>query len=317
MTERKLIFVGGTAFSGSTFFDMTLGNDPAGFSTGEVNALIHPYRAHHIDPICGCGEINCNFWSQVRAAGKQNLYNKIFELKPEVRFIIDSSKDPFWINYQSKLLRKSGIETKHIVIWKTPLEYAHSLKKRGKGYDKWESSWINYFRLYTTKIADWRSVPYSDYTRDPAVLENICCYLGIPYFEGKEKFWHKKHHLLFGNESARVHLQDQSSAANFEERTNNNRTAVTQELRTIYYKQINDPQLEELVALRIKKSGYLQGIMKMLTLHDVRNDLISDEGPNIKMRAPEVQARWLKNSFARSLGYLRYARSSQIQPPHK
>ena len=58
---KKVIFIGGTSYSGSTFFDMILANDPKGFSCGEVNALFNPYRPHHTDPLCGCGDINCDF----------------------------------------------------------------------------------------------------------------------------------------------------------------------------------------------------------------------------------------------------------------
>ena len=44
---KQVIFVGSTSYSGSTFFDMTLGNDPTGFSCGEVYAFFHPFRPHH------------------------------------------------------------------------------------------------------------------------------------------------------------------------------------------------------------------------------------------------------------------------------
>lgn len=307
MTEKKVIFVGGTAYSGSTFFDMTLGNDPAGFSIGEVYALFRPYRAHHVNPVCGCGDQACDFWSQLLAGGEQNLYQTIFQMKPEVSFIVDSSKDPFWISRQTQYLKDGGIETKNIVIWKTPLELAHSYKKRGQ-IDAWERSWVNYFRLYHTKVRGWRSVPYADYARDPAVLESICRYLDIPYFVGKEEFWLKKHHLLFGNESARVHLQRQENNAGRQE-TFDDGQAGAKELRTVYYKPVDDPELEELVAGRVNESATIQDIVQLLTARDVRNDTVgTDEAPGIRMDYSNVQLRKLKQSVTRGIGRLRYVR---------
>ena len=47
-SERMVIFVGGTSFSGSTLVDMMLANDPAGLSCGEVYAIFYPYRRHHL-----------------------------------------------------------------------------------------------------------------------------------------------------------------------------------------------------------------------------------------------------------------------------
>ncbi|MHC4179030.1 MAG: hypothetical protein ACYSWU_16065, partial [Planctomycetota bacterium] len=120
MAHKTVIFVGGTSYSGSTFFDMTLANDPEGFSCGEVSALFFPYRPHHIEPDCGCSDSDCSIWRRLLGNGYADFFPAIFERLPEVDFIVDSSKDVFWIAKQLKALRKHGIRAKHVLIWKDP-----------------------------------------------------------------------------------------------------------------------------------------------------------------------------------------------------
>jgi hypothetical protein len=288
---------------------MTLANDPGGFSAGEIYALFNPYRSHHVNPLCGCGDPTCQIWPMVLANGPQRLYETLFDLNPEADFIVDSSKDPFWIRRQQELLASSGIETKNIVIWKTPLELASSFKKRGQ-LSRWGPNWVNYFRLYHTLVDEWRSIPYADYTNDPAVLESICHHLGIPYFAGKEEFWRKEHHLLFGNESALVHLQGTSDQPDEREQDHGLvQDDATQDLRTVYYNTVDDPELERLVAQWSDNSPYLQGLVNLLGDRDVRNDgIITAEYPELKMSTSEVQLRRLRQSLHRRIGRFRYAR---------
>ncbi len=66
---------------------------------------------------------------------------------PEVEFIVDSSKDPFWIRSQSENLRRKGIQAKNILIWKTPLEFAYSCQRRDH-FEDWDGRWIDYHRRY-------------------------------------------------------------------------------------------------------------------------------------------------------------------------
>lgn len=203
--SRKVIFVGGTAYSGSTFLDMTLANSPQGFSCGEVNAFFFPYRAHHLDPPCGCKNDNCELWKILRSVGVSRFYEKIFELFPKVRFIVDSSKDPLWIYDRSNDLRKSGLGVENVLIWKTPQEYYQSCAKRGEE-GGWKRRWVNYHRFYFRMVQNWYGVRYADIGVSDEILSALCQRLAIPYFEGKRNYWEKEHHTLFGNTSAKVHL---------------------------------------------------------------------------------------------------------------
>lgn len=210
--RKKVIFVGGTAYSGSTFFDMMLANDPHGFSCGEVHAFFRPFRPHHRHPPCGCEDPGCTLWDDIRKNGEARLYQSIFERQPETRFIVDSSKSLPWITRQTGRLERSGIDVRHILIWKSPAQIAHSFSKRGKGR-QWIRSWVNYHRLYFRLVANFRAVPYDALVSDDSVLEQACMFLGIDCFPGKIDYWNKRHHTLFGNTSARIHTREADSGS--------------------------------------------------------------------------------------------------------
>lgn len=308
---KKVIFVGGTAFSGSTFFGMTLGNDPRGFSCGEVRNFLNPTRPHHMTLPCGCGQKDCKIWEQIKNKGQERLYDTIFERFPEVDFIVDSSKSPFWIRSQRERLFKKGIQTKSILIWKTPLELAHSYQKRGH-LQAWERSWVNYHRLFYTLVSDWRAVNYQQYTNNGTVLRKACRYLEIPYFLGKERFWEKAHHVLGGNHSARVHLYSANS-----EGYRRAKSKVLQEAtkyvkathRSIYYRQVVDESLARSVEQKIGDSKHIAGILELLSAYDVANEIVTQhEWQMLEMPGPVVWARKIRQTIQLQAGRIRYAR---------
>lgn len=237
---KTVIFVGGTSYSGSTFFDMILANDPRGFSCGEIHALFHPYRPHHDDPECGCGNTDCDIWRHAHAAGEEHVYEYLFERFAYLEFLVDSSKNPFWIERQTQRLRHRGMAVRNILIWKTPEEMFHSCRKRGIALD-WSRKWINYHRLYWSLIPDFRAYAYSDLAKNPESVEAVCKYLGIEYFAGKESYWEKEHHTVFGNTSAKIHTRTHSDRqyerdlAELSAKTREDAANISGRGRTIYY----------------------------------------------------------------------------------
>ncbi len=302
----KVIFVGGTAYSGSTLLDMTLANDPKAFSCGEVHALFRPFRPHHIRPLCGCENKDCEIWPTALAAGEEHLYETLFSLHPDLEFIVDSSKDPFWIARQSERLEQQGIETRQILIWKTPLELASSFKKRNQA-QAWERNWVNYHRLYQTMVDDWRSIPYSEYTRDSALLERICSELDIAYFPDKRAYWQKTHHLLFGNRSARIHLGSDAEKMKTEPDSPAVLLADTITHQSIYYQPVEDLELEREVERTIQESSRITSLLVLLGGHDLRNatgheSRIDEAAARTRMGWHEVQLRRLKRAINFRLG---------------
>ena len=296
---KKVIFIGGTSYSGSTFFDMILANDPKGFSCGEVHALFNPYRSHHINPMCGCGNEDCNLWQHVLSRGPKNLYNTIFELLPDVDFIVDSSKNPYWIRSQVQNLSKKNIPSKHILIWKTPLEFAYSYQKRGQA--NWHKEWTSYHRSYFTALKEWRAVMYHEFINNPDVLKRACEYLEIPYFPAKVHYWEKKHHTLFGNASAKVHLyQKNSDEYKSEEKSlgycyEEANIKIGKAHRSIYYQKISDKYLEKSIGQSIADSKYFKGIEGLLKTRDVLCRSMSMDGPaKLRMSIVEFELRKIK-----------------------
>lgn len=267
---KKVIFIGGTSFSGSTILDMILANDPHGFSCGEVKSLFYPTRPHHIKPECGCEDKDCSVWVEVKKRGVHNLFNSLFELNPEAEFIVDSSKDPFWIDMQSKNLQKSDIEVENVLIWKTPLELASSFQKRGR-LDLWEQSMVHYYRLYLSLVADFVDIKYNRLTSNAVALQELCDKIEIPFFYTKQQYWEKTHHTLFGNNSAKIHLYQKDTRQYIKSRehitehvSDENQQGISTKYRKIYYNRIDDSELNRYVAEKFNRSEYITKIFNTL-----------------------------------------------------
>jgi len=270
--KKRVIFIGGSSYSGSTMLDMMLSNNPNGFSLGEIHALFNPYRPHHFDPQCGCGDVKCDIWKQVKEAGEVDLYEKVFDLYPEIDYLIDSSKNPWWIRKQTKRLLAQGIEVYNIVIWKTPAYFAHSMLKRDR--HTWKKSWINYYRQYFHLIPNSKSVLYEAFVNAPSsYLRQICTTCNIKFSVGMEEFWHKQHHTLFGNDSAKVHLVSE----NVENTSQNNNDKS--EHREIYDKSKEVESLPTNIQTDIDNDKVLQSLMRYLNEVDIMSDTKSSERP--------------------------------------
>lgn len=240
---KKVIFIGGTAYSGSTMLDMMIGNSPTTFSAGEVRGVFEPRRLQHIYPTCGCGDSQCTIWNEIRKSKVPQLYQELFKNFPAMQTIVDSSKEPLWILQQLKNLQSRGISTYVILIWKSPAEFALSRLKRNS-LKSWKRAWINYHRLFFTLIKDWRSVRYRDIVQDPdRKLREICDYTGLPFRKGMKNYWEKKHHTVFGNTSAKFHTYEANSKefdksvdslTSLADGTDNQDTAVKVRHRSIY-----------------------------------------------------------------------------------
>lgn len=318
---KKVIFIGGTSYSGSTLLDMILANDEIGFSCGEVSSLFFPLKKRHIQYSCGCGEKECKIWKEILENGKKNVYHTIFKMFPHVQFIIDSSKNPFWINYQTNRLKKQKIKVENILIYKTPLETAHSFKKRGR-LRYFKNSWINYHRLYISLINDFMSVSYKELVSKEYLLERICNQLEITYFMEKNKYWKKEHHTLFGNTSAKMHLLSKnedvlSQYKNKLENSGRSENMIKEEFQSVYYRKVKDDELEKNVTAIYHKNKKIRELQKVLSEADIKNGKKSINGNINNLRFTNLQIRmrekkWIYNSII----FLNYAKLFMINDYH-
>jgi len=300
---KQVIFIGGASYSGTTFLELTLGNDKHGFSCGEVKDYFHPTEEHHVNPCCSCGDKECLIWEEIKKNGEENLYESIFKLYPEVKFITDSSKDPFWIARQCKKLKSIGIKTKNIVIWKTPDEIATSYYKRNR-LKEWHKRWISYHRLYCTLINDWRSIKCKDFIHNTSALENICNYADIPYFRGKEKYQGIKSHMLFGNNSAKIELYANDS--DIHGATGKELEFKRKGLKTL-------PKDLELLQEHIKKikgkDHFVREIEELLESRDILNNVANFKSEaNISMNQSELSWKAFKRKARFGIGKIKYVR---------
>ena len=316
---KQVIFVGGTSYSGSTFFHLTLANDPTGFGVGEVKHLFRPTKERHTRATwaCGCGDPNCTLWERVKQNGEAHLYESIFEIHPEVEFIVDASKNVVWIDDQTNYLARQGIEARTVVIWKTLPEFAHSLQKRNRldaknGEEL--ANWPRYHRNIYSFVDDFRAVKYADYARDQAaVLRAACDCLGIPYFDGKERYWEKTHHALGGNLSSRIHLYSKESDKfrDVQKRAEGRRAELPADdahYRQVYYENPDEAALTAVVTELRRESPYIDAIEEMLSAYDVRHaEPPAREWPELRLSAAGIRMKQLRQFTRTRLSKIRFS----------
>ncbi|MEO1033797.1 MAG: hypothetical protein AAFX55_20610 [Bacteroidota bacterium] len=152
--SKKVIFVAGSSYSGSTILNLILGNDEKRNALGEIRALFCPKKAHHHKKI---DELRKDpKWERIFDGGLKNLYSNLFTEYPEIDVWIDSSKDPIWISEQIQNLKKSNIPSNVVLIYKTPLKFAQSALKRNQ--QQWERKWLNYHLSFFDLIKDYHQI---------------------------------------------------------------------------------------------------------------------------------------------------------------
>jgi hypothetical protein len=302
---KRVIFVGGTAFSGTTFFHLVLANDPRGLAVGEVEHLFRPALPRHFDLRCSCGGRPGELWEKVKKGGEKNLYASLFDLLPNVDTIVDSSKYPLWIHDQVLHLDQQGIASQNILIWKTPYELASSHSKRGD-MNGWERSWEMYHRMYYTLIEEWKTVSYSAFTDDREVLTAACNYLGLTDFPGKERYWERGQHVLGGNPSARVHLYTKDDPGyDYEMGRQSPAPGVdvprVKSHRSISYSVEIDPSIRATVDEQVQGNPRIEPIRQLLEAKDVSREFVPTDKDysQLRMSLPAVELRRRKEAAIR------------------
>lgn len=255
--DHKVVFIGSARFSGSTLLDLMLGNGEGCFSTGEVKAYFRPRKRSHLSIDCSCGNPECSIWKEAKKKGENELYDYLCESHNN-HTIIDSSKNIDWIKDQ-KSYTENRFDQKFVLVYKHPLNYLFSNYKRGYPINSYRGMmgrlevllkngevtdierWSRYYKRFISCF-DCIPVSFEDLTRRPGeTLRTLCKETGIKYFEGKENFWEKQHHILYGNNSTRIHLYERDDElykkhlAIRNRKKNNKIKEDIKGYRTIYY----------------------------------------------------------------------------------
>jgi hypothetical protein len=194
-----LINVGGATRSGTTMLDLMLGNTPDAFSCGEVYAWFRPWKQHHHRLECRCGQNPCPIWEKIKNVPENQFHMAVVE-KLEVSFVIDSSKELCWLIDTQEWASANRFKVFKLLLWKNPINLAYSHWKRGHSLTGWYHEFVSYYSKFFETGLPFRSVYFNDLVSNPQrKLEEICSAVGIPYFYGKERFWEKQHHHLFGS----------------------------------------------------------------------------------------------------------------------
>ncbi len=206
---HRVIFVCGSARSGSTLVDLVLGNDPRGFSLGEVASWFRPTRTHHFDIKCGCGVYPCPVWSELARVPERDLYPALFA-KLDLDFAVDSSKRLPWVIDQNlRLRRMPDFEVRNLFLYKDPVALAHSYFKRGQDVVSNVKRSYSYYDEALRARLPMVTLEYDALVADPAgVLPQLCDWLQLECREGKMEFWRHTSHHLFGSTGPRRQLHE-------------------------------------------------------------------------------------------------------------
>lgn len=180
-------------------FDLMLGNAPEAFSCGEIYSWYRPWRTAHFEIQCPCGARPCPVWQRLKDVPEQRFHRAVVE-QCGIEFVVDSSKDLCWVVDNQRWSREGGLRVINLAIWKDPLWHAYSFWKRGKSVAQGQEAFVKYYRRLLDLNIPLAAVNYNRLVKEPgSQLEEVCQLLGMRYFPGKERFWEKTHHCLFGN----------------------------------------------------------------------------------------------------------------------
>lgn len=176
--------------------DMMLGHGEDAISSGEVYAYFRPWRRHHVKAPIPTG------FEYVEEILESEFHVETVRRR-NVDFVIDSSKDGSWVLDSYQWALRAGLNVVLVVIWKHPVEFAYSHWKRGE-FEDWYKLFVKYHEFIVRSKLPFISVSYSDLVESPAeVMSSLCKHIGLPYFDGKERFWEEDHHIFFGSAGTR------------------------------------------------------------------------------------------------------------------
>ena len=195
---KKIIFIAGTSYSGSTLIDLILSNSSNATSVGEIESIFNPVKIHHLKKI---EEIKPDpVWGPLLNKGVHQLYQNLHDIL-NVEIIVDSSKNPAWIRYHIDRLPKD-VSFQVILVFKSLPELKNSYEKRGR-YN-WAKIYKGYHNLFFNTINDFDRIQYKDIPLRSDKFWDLLKRLDIELDEERLEFWNQPRTNFFGNNNANI-----------------------------------------------------------------------------------------------------------------
>ncbi|MEJ2176482.1 MAG: hypothetical protein P8Y12_00700 [Gammaproteobacteria bacterium] len=287
---KKLLLVCGAARSGTTMLDLMLGNSDDAVSTGEVYAVYRPYRIHHRNPECSCGEINCPSWAGLLDVRESSFHSNIFRQRPNINVVVDSSKDLRWVLDSNVWAYQTGLAVENIVIWKNPIELSYSYWRRGEKVDWYRKEFVRYYGRFLELELPFLAVNYRDLVTDSsATLERLCKRIGIECDANRVNFWEKRHHHFFGSAGTRGQVGSDQGQVRYQ-------AEYPQEFLELFAEEEK----------RIKDDRKFSHIVESLMGHDISQKPVDATTAYLTSRRPawyfrhKIKALWWKHFPQRS-----------------
>ena len=199
INNEALILVLGAARSGTTMLDLMLGNSSDVFSCGEVWCHYRPHREHHFELQCLCGDPSCEIWANLSRFSESEFHRAALN-QPGINYVVDSSKDLRWALNSNRWAAQSNTRVVNVVTWKDPIDLAYSHWKRGRPIHYYRKAFVRYYGRLLDVGLPFVALSYSRIIADPSsALRALCEHIGMQYKPGREEFWNKRHHQLFGS----------------------------------------------------------------------------------------------------------------------
>ena len=195
---KKIIFITGTSYSGSTLLDLILSNNQSSISVGEIESIFNPVKPHHLKKI---KEIKYDpIWGKILKNGAENLYNNLHDTLG-VETIIDSSKNPAWIQFHINRLPKN-ISYSVILVYKSLPEFKYSFEKRGR-YN-WAKVYKRFHSLLFNTIVSFYRIEYKEIPLKSEKFLSLLNSLNIKPTKNIFDFWKQSKSNFFGNNNANI-----------------------------------------------------------------------------------------------------------------
>lgn len=228
MDNKRIIFIAGTSYSGSTLLDLIFSNDSKATSVGEIESIFNPVKKHHLAKI---REVKKDpFWAPIYNSGSAELYQNLHELLG-VELIVDSSKNPAWIRYHIDRM-PHDVSYNVVLVYKSLPDIKHSFEKRNR-YN-WAKVYKNYHSLFFNIIDEFERIEFSSIPLQSNDFITLFEKLELKYSDERMKFWNQERTNFFGNNNANIAFySDGNNAARklkYQSKTNNE---VSREIRQI------------------------------------------------------------------------------------